>query len=387
MHPRDAALAGADVISHSDGIDSAIANEPSKWRNELDAYSDMDEAKATGMIQLLVQHRVTLAPTLIRKGKGFHKSAAQFEEDDRRWWLLNPNLHSYYPEQMVQSVLLQYRPAPLESAVWERRNKGYQNMLRFHRQFVQAGGRLMAGGNSPSNCTPGLCLHQELAVFEEAGLTPMQMIQSATKWPAEALRVADRLGTIEPGKIADLLVINADPLENIGNLRKIHSVIYDGKVQDLTYNSWYSPPFQGGLGLGGNPVVEDLEWAVALKAATFREQMVGGGAGAGPEPVRVPPPGIETISPYIITEGSPNLTLKIKGFNFFNSSQVYFDNMLVPSRRVTPTELEVTLEETLLRRVGRFSLVVRNPGPLIVPGWRSKDGTSNMAHLLVNFGD
>jgi len=378
---REAVLAGADHISHSSGIDRAIAKDPARWNNELDRYSDMDDAKATELIQFLVQNGVSLSPTLIRKGMGFHEATARFHEQDRQWWLSNPNLRAYYPEHLFVSELMEATPPALEPAVRERRKKGYDNMLRFHGQFVKAGGHMLAGCNSPFVAPPGLCIHQELEVFSAAGLTPMQMIQAATKWPAETFKAADKVGTIEAGKLADVLIVDADPLRNIRNLLQVHSVIFDGKVQDLTYHASYRTPFLGGSGLDGNSVVEDLAWVIAMKAGT-----AGGQEGeSGPDQVRVGPPGILSIAPYIVTEGSPAVTLIIKGANFVNRTQVYFDNNVVPSRRISATELQVTLDANLLRRVGRFDIYVKTPGPLINPVWHARDGVSNMAHFLVNF--
>src|SRR5882724_2055253 len=378
---REAVLAGAEHISHSSGIDRAIAKDPSRWNNELDRYSDMDDAKASELIQFLVQHGVSLSPTLIRKGMGFHEAAARFQEQDREWWLSNPNLRAYYPEHLFVSELMEATPPPLGPAIRERRKKGYDNMLRFHEQFVKAGGHMLAGCNSPFVVPPGLCIHQELEVFSAAGLTPMQMIQAATKWPAQTFKAADKLGTIEAGKLADVLIVNADPLQNIRNLRQINSVIFDGKIQDLTYHASYRTPFLGGSGLDGNSVVEDLAWVIAMKAGT-----AGGQEGeSGPDQVRVGPPGILTISPYVVTEGSPTVTLVIKGANFVNRTEVYFDNNVVPSRRISSTELQVTLDSNLLRRVGRFDIYVKTPGPLINPAWHARDGVSNMAHFMVNF--
>jgi hypothetical protein len=272
-------------------------------------------------------------------------------------------------------MLANYIRPNLEPAVLERRRMGYQNALRFYRQFVRAGGRVLAGCDGASNCAPGLAVHQELDVYAEAGLTPMQLIQTVTKWPAEAVRAQDRLGTIEVGKIADVLIVNQDPLQDIKNLQDIESVIFDGKVVDRTYHSWYRTPFRA-TGPDGNPVVEGLAWAAALKQATFRE------ARDGPDAVRVSAPGIETISPYLVTEGDPTLTLTVKGFNFFRRSRVFFDHIPVPFRRVSLTELQVTIDESLLRSAGRFEIIVKNPPPLDEPLWGD---TSNPANLLVKF--
>jgi hypothetical protein len=381
VYPKDAVLAGATFLSHAAGVDIVIAKDFEKWKGnqhnlDLEAYSDMDDTKAAGLIQFLVQHNVALSPTLIRKGRGFQKGQAHFEAQDRAMFS-NPNLRAYYPEEAIESVLMNYLPQDLKDDVRERRRIGYQNALRFYRQFVQAGGRVLPGGNAPNNCAPGLCLHQELEIYEEAGLTPMQMIQSATKWPAETVRASDSLGTIEVGKLADLVIVNEDPLMDIRNLRKIDQVIFDGKKVDRKFHSWYQTPFLGSTGGGGNPVVESLPWIATLRQAVFRPRQ------GGRDPLQLPPPGIETISPYIVTQGSPTITLTIKGFNFFARSQVFFDNVPIPFKRVSITELQATIDENLLRRVGRFAITVKNPEPLEIP--EAGDGTSNRANILVDF--
>jgi imidazolonepropionase-like amidohydrolase len=77
---------------------------------------------------------------------------------------------------------------------------------------------------------PGLSLHEELARLVEAGLTPLAALQAATRNPARVLGLADSLGRIEPGKLADLLLLDANPLEDIRNTRKIRAVVADGRL-------------------------------------------------------------------------------------------------------------------------------------------------------------
>jgi len=283
--------------------------------------------------------------------------------------------------------LLHSPPAPsLEPAVLERRRQGYLNMMRFHRMYVDAGWKVTAGGNTNVTKAAGLVLHQELEVFVEGGFTPMQAIQAATKWSAETFHMQDRLGTIEAGKLADLLIVNADPLQDIRNTQKIDSIVFNGKVIDRAYHPWPSDPFMDiGNFSWGNPPVESLDWVVALKNATMHSE--GGGAGARtagiPNPLVSPQPAIETISPTLVTEGSPTTTLVIKGFNFVRRMQVFFGGKSVPYRHVSPTELNLTLDETLLRTPGKFDIVIKSPGPIATPEWGN--GTSNAAHLLVSF--
>jgi Amidohydrolase family len=77
---------------------------------------------------------------------------------------------------------------------------------------------------------PGISLHVELGRLIEAGLTPLEALQSATLNPARVLEMADSLGTVEAGKLADLVLLDANPLEDIRNTQKILAVVADGRL-------------------------------------------------------------------------------------------------------------------------------------------------------------
>jgi len=229
----------------------------------------------------------------------------------------------------------------------------------------------------------------------EVGLTPMQIIQGSTKCAAELVRKQDSLGTVEAGKIADILIVSADPLEDIENLKKTDTVIFDGKVIDRSYHGNYSTTFNP-PGDQPSPAVEGLPWVVAL-------MKVGRGGGAAAEgegrgaatpvadPARSPQPAIQKFDPYIVTQSTPSstapATVTVKGINFVRRSIVHFKGKPVPTQVVSPTEIRFTLDAEALRTAGRFDLVVVNPAPvapLFTKGmWGN--GTSNMAHLIVNY--
>src|SRR5260370_4489817 len=101
--------------------------------------------------------------------------------------------------------------------------KGYKNAMRFHKMFVEAGGHLLISGNTNDGKSPGLNQHHEMQIMAEAGLTPMQIIQGSTKWPAELIRKQDILGTGETGKLADGIIVDEDPPQSRKNLEKIHT--------------------------------------------------------------------------------------------------------------------------------------------------------------------
>ena len=76
---------------------------------------------------------------------------------------------------------------------------------------------------------PGFALHRELELLVASGLSPLQALRAATLTAAQALG-KEELGSVEPGKLADMVVLDADPLQEIHNLKKIHLVVQGGKT-------------------------------------------------------------------------------------------------------------------------------------------------------------
>src|SRR5260370_8217321 len=99
-----------------------------------------------------------------------------------------------------------------------------------------AGVPFMAGTDAAPGVyiMPGVSLHDELANFVEAGFTPMESLQTATSNPAKFLEMEASLGSVEPGKVADLLLLRANPLEDIRNTQKINSLTAHPRLFYLT---------------------------------------------------------------------------------------------------------------------------------------------------------
>lgn len=393
--PREAAEFGSNMLPHSAGIGRLITRNPlgpGDNRNEADLYSEMDMEKAEELIELLVSSGVALDPTFRNSWVRYPADWERFAEDDRNFFdTADPNLMAYYPPARMEAALQQYRaPRPTGEAA-ERRMRGFRNSLRFHKMFVDAGGHLIPGSDSNPVKVPGTNLHHEMMIFAEAGITPMQIIQGATKWSAELLNKGDELGTIEVGKIADIIIVNEDPLRDIENLRDLDTVIFNGKRVELGYTAGYNPvyPVESEL----NPPVSRILWVDAFRPVAFSG--VGGrftgrppvGPGqALPNPVESPQPAIETIAPLSVTAGSPTTTLTLTGFNFVRRSRVFFKGIPVPHDAVSGSEFRVTIDSSLLREPGWHSVVVKNPLPLHPElGMEWGDGTSNEAHLIVAF--
>jgi amidohydrolase family protein len=111
--------------------------------------------------------------------------------------------------------------------------KEYQKLAEILLAMRRAGVLVMAGTDTADPYTyPGFTLHDELALLVGAGLTPIETIQAATLIPAKYLGLSDSLGTIEKRKIADLLLLDGNPLEDIRNTKKINAVVLHGRFLD-----------------------------------------------------------------------------------------------------------------------------------------------------------
>ena len=116
------------------------------------------------------------------------------------------------------------------------RQKFVEHELDIVKKLQQAGVPFLAGTDTPAgvDVLPGISLHLELQRFVAAGFTPMQALQTATINPAQFLDKLGDFGTVEKGKIADLVLLDANPLDDIANTRKINSVFANGRYFSRT---------------------------------------------------------------------------------------------------------------------------------------------------------
>jgi hypothetical protein len=107
----------------------------------------------------------------------------------------------------------------------------YEKLTQVLLRMQNAGVVIMAGsGSGPVGTRPGEELHEELELLVAAGLTPAQALRGVTSEPAKYFRAEESLGTVQAGKVADLVLLDADPLTDIRNTRKIEAVVMGGKV-------------------------------------------------------------------------------------------------------------------------------------------------------------
>jgi imidazolonepropionase-like amidohydrolase len=101
--------------------------------------------------------------------------------------------------------------------------------LQLVREAQQAGVPVVAGTDKG---VPGFSVQRELELYVEGGMTPLEAIQAATIVPARVMKLDKDVGTIEVGKRADLVILAADPLEKIANIRTAKFVVANGRVYD-----------------------------------------------------------------------------------------------------------------------------------------------------------
>jgi imidazolonepropionase-like amidohydrolase len=197
------------------------------WQRELlRTYSDQ---KAAGLIDKFIRNQTWQVPTLILlKKDAFPTPDSDPSHDERRKYIPRHFLEGWEKGTQARDKGTTRDEFALRKALLAK-------SIQFVGTMQAAGVRIMAGTDSAAPYVfPGSSLHDELALLVQAGLTPMQALQAATRNPAEFLGKLDAQGTIEQGKFADLLLLDANPLDDIHNTQKIRAVILRGKVLDRT---------------------------------------------------------------------------------------------------------------------------------------------------------
>lgn len=185
-----------------------------------DAERSYNPQRAAALWQELKKNGTAVTPTLV--------SVQTLANMDR---VLEPSPYSQYVPQYLYTEWSRQKAqarASIERMAWYKRELGRE--LKIVGELQRAGVLLLAGSDSldPYD-VPGESLHRELELMVQAGLTPNEALQTATLNPAIVLGRFDDLGSIAPGKVADLVVLEDNPLERISNTRKIYGVFLRGK--------------------------------------------------------------------------------------------------------------------------------------------------------------
>lgn len=190
----------------------------------LDTY---DESKCRKLFSLLARNHTWQVPTLIRQQMHYYSSdLTYFTKSPRLKYVPVDEQHTWQP-YITRQKNLSEDEKKLRKKIWY----AYLNLTRAMRV---AGVEFMTGTDVGNEYIyPGFSLHDELELLVKAGLTPMKALQAATRNPAEYLGLLDAFGTIEKGKLADLVLLDANPLEDISNTKTIRAVIINGRLLDI----------------------------------------------------------------------------------------------------------------------------------------------------------
>jgi imidazolonepropionase-like amidohydrolase len=352
-HVEDAYAAiedGLDGITHTFGIARTLM-PPDKLAELAEgklntSYTWIDRTKMDALVARMVEKGTFLGPCLIHDHAPEIKLAGEFEAEDRQI-LSDPNLNYIYDDARVamRDYLHVYRS---DSAKWgefppkemlpreavDEFSRGYENAKEFVRRFAKAGGHLFTGTDlGGSAFIPGLIVHREMRVWvEEVGLTPMQAIVASTRDAAALMHKEKTMGTIEVGKIADLIVVSANPLADIRNTQKIETVMLAGQIVDRSLHRDYSSPIR----------------EVGSEGAYNTGHAV---------------PGIIGLAPRVVIEGAPATRVVVEGSGLHLTSKAYVDGSLVPSRLIDGTHLELTVPSEMLLVGGTRAVTLVNSAP------------------------
>ena len=227
---RTAAEIGLKYMEHTDAVAQSILEEMDVSAEPgASPESLMDTRLFDPLVELMVQQGVYANPTLFVRWAASTPRAWEWADAAR---------------ELIQDPGLAFVPAAVGES-WTRPRgrpdiQGFTKVAEFLRRFVQAGGKIAAG--TDSGYTPGLSLHYEMQLLVEIGIPPMQVIQGATLWGAESFGQGRDLGSVEPGKLADITVVEGNPLDDISATRNIRMVIKDGKIMDTSYDPGFVTP-------------------------------------------------------------------------------------------------------------------------------------------------
>jgi hypothetical protein len=343
------AKAGVDAIEHIWSVGySSIPYAPARRKLAEDRLGGVIDQELAGsyyqtenfaaVIGAMVEHHVAWTPTIAKWLRPLSPSADRFRERENQ--ILNdPNANlpaavRAVTDNAYDKLLKRYTPAELERA-----KIGYEKANEFIRRFVAAGGILKEGSDPPRGMA-ALLMHQALAMDVEAGVPPLTAIQAATLNVAKTFKKDKDYGSVEPGKIADLSIIEGDPLQDIWTTQNVKTVIMDGKTIDIGFTRYK------------NPI-----------PSFYSYQSL--------------PLGLE-ISPLFLVEGSGPTTLKVRGSGgMWPFHRVMLNGEPLPTSFVSRDELRAIIPPAAIAKAGTYIVTLKCEGEPFPE--------SHRAHLVVGF--
>jgi hypothetical protein len=348
--PVESAKAGVDSIEHIWSVGYGSILDPKRRRElaEQRLAGNIDQELAGSyyepenfdrVIDAMVAHGVAWTPTIAKWLRPLSPSAERFRARERQI-LDDPDADLPLAVRAVNDssydkLYKRYTPEQRDRA-----KVGYEKANEFIRRFVAAGGLLKEGSDPPRGMAAVL-MHEALAMDVEAGVPPMTAIQSATLNVARAFRRDKDYGSVEPGKVADLSIVDGDPLQDIWATQNVKLVIMDGKRVEMGFRKYK------------NPIL-----------AFYAYQTL--------------PPDIE-ISPLLLTAGAGPTVMSVRGRGMWPFHRVMLNGRPLPTRYVANNELEATISPEAISQPGTYIVTVRAEGEPLAE--------SHRAHLVVGFPD
>ncbi|MDJ0365811.1 amidohydrolase family protein [Hymenobacter sp. H14-R3] len=233
VRATEAIAAGQRTFEHLIGIfeaSSPVADEDTYVTGSAKSpgrfLATYDPAREAAIIRRVAAARVWQCPTLFWERGQWLVDAIDWRADSAglayagRSWVTQ----RWPKAQRSIAQTMDTEPLPV-------REKFVAHELDLVRRLHAAHVDFLAGTDAPAgvDLVPGLSLHQELQRFVEAGFTPLQALQTATLNPARFYQRIQDFGSVQPGRLADLLLLRANPLANIANTRQIAGVVADGR--------------------------------------------------------------------------------------------------------------------------------------------------------------
>ncbi|MFZ0740895.1 MAG: amidohydrolase family protein [Nitrososphaeraceae archaeon] len=198
-----------------------------------------DNKTAVNHIDFLT-HGVPVSPSLLSKENRQKFLEAGDHPFNHFLWLDLVDLNGPEISEMIKAVANNSIPVDPTLDIYEAMIKGepeYQylwpKVLQLTKMMYNNGVPILSGTDIPNfDLVPGASLHHELELLVEAGIPPLEVIKIATRNGAQALDIERDVGTIEPGKQADMIVLSENPLDDISNTKKIETVINNGQLID-----------------------------------------------------------------------------------------------------------------------------------------------------------
>jgi imidazolonepropionase-like amidohydrolase len=225
VEPAEAAEAGQRSVEH---IATLIEGTYSaRFANETAAFEAMP--------QWLEDEVPTLAQTFAQQGTWFVPTIVAYELRARRGKLAdNPDPRSRYatpPLKQYWDQTFPLTPRDRDPEGVARREQFVEIGKGMIRRMHEAGVGIAVGSDlAGRDVLPGFSVHDEIALLVASGLTPMEALRAGTSEAARLLNVAGTVGTIAPGKAADLVLLDADPLDDVKNVGRIAAVVLRGRL-------------------------------------------------------------------------------------------------------------------------------------------------------------